>query len=93
MAIQARYRDVGIDARHDTGVARRDEHLRSPDYLDVKRYNITFTARRVKPSPRAISLVGALRSGTSRARRRSTSEIRATTRGLGPRAVLGDGCL
>lgn len=41
--------DVVIDASSiDTGVVRRDEHLRSADYLDVKRYpHITFTSRRV----------------------------------------------
>ncbi len=55
--------DVVIDASSiDTGVARRDEHLRTADYLDVKRYpSITFTARRVKIEPsRRFQVVGAL---------------------------------
>ena len=41
--------DVVIDASSiDTGVERRDEHLRSADYFDVGRYpHITFTSRRV----------------------------------------------
>ena len=45
--------DVVIDPSSiDTGVARRDEHLRSADYLDVKRYpHIAFTARRVVAEP------------------------------------------
>ena len=39
--------DVVIDASSiDTGVERRDQHLRCADYLDVSRHpNITFTAR------------------------------------------------
>jgi len=55
--------DVVIDASSiDTGVARRDEHLRSADYLDVKRYpGITFTSRRMKVEPTGrFQLVGAL---------------------------------
>lgn len=56
--------EVVIDASSiDTGVARRDEHLRSADYLEVKRYPIiTFSARRVKVEPSGRYLVvGALR--------------------------------
>lgn len=55
--------DVVIDASSiDTGVARRDEHLRSADYLDVKRYpNITFTERRLRAEPDGrLHVVGAL---------------------------------
>jgi polyisoprenoid-binding protein YceI len=46
--------DVFIDASSiDTGVARRDAHLRAADFLDVRRYpDITFRARRVT-APRA----------------------------------------
>ena len=55
--------DVVIDASSiDTGVARRDEHLRSVDYLDVERTpGITFTSGRVKAEPHGrIQIVGAL---------------------------------
>jgi polyisoprenoid-binding protein YceI len=55
--------DVVIDASSiDTGVARRDEHLRSADYFDVKRYpDITFTAQRVHTEPEGrLRVVGAL---------------------------------
>jgi len=45
--------EVVIDASSiDTGVLRRDKHLRSEDYLDVKRYpDITFISRRVHAEP------------------------------------------
>lgn len=55
--------DVVIAAASiDTGVARRDRHLRSADYLHVTRYpTITFTARQVKAEPDArLRVVGAL---------------------------------
>jgi polyisoprenoid-binding protein YceI len=55
--------DVVIDASSiDTGVARRDDHLRGADYLDVSRYrNIIFTARRVSAEPDGrLRVVGAL---------------------------------
>ena len=55
--------DIVIDASSiDTGVVRRDEHLRSADYLDVKRYpDITFTAQRVHAEPEGrLRVVGAL---------------------------------
>ena len=45
--------DVVIDASSiDTGIARRDRHLRSADYLDVNRYpEIVFTSRGVSAAP------------------------------------------
>jgi polyisoprenoid-binding protein YceI len=45
--------DVVIDASSiDTGVVRRDDHLRSADYLEVDRYpNIIFSARHVSAEP------------------------------------------
>lgn len=55
--------DVVIDAASiDTGVVRRDEHLRSADYLDVNRYpRIAFTARGVVAEPDGhLRVVGAL---------------------------------
>jgi polyisoprenoid-binding protein YceI len=55
--------DVVIDAASiDTGVVRRDDHLRSADYLDVNRYpNIIFSARRVSAEPDgSLRVVGAL---------------------------------
>jgi len=54
---------VVIDASSiDTGVVRRDDHLRSADYLDVSRYpDITFTARRVDVEPGGrLRVVGSL---------------------------------
>jgi len=55
--------DVVIDATSiDTGVARRDEQLRTADYLDVNRYpHIAFTSRRVVAEPGGqLRVVGAL---------------------------------
>jgi polyisoprenoid-binding protein YceI len=55
--------DVVIDAASiDTGVARRDDHLRSAEFLDVNRYpNIIFSARRVSAEPDgSLRVVGAL---------------------------------
>jgi polyisoprenoid-binding protein YceI len=55
--------DVVIDASSiDTGVARRDEHLRSADYFDVKRNpEITFTSRLVSAGADGrLRVVGAL---------------------------------
>lgn len=55
--------DIVIDASSiETGVARRDRHLRSADYLDVERYpDITFTLRRVQAEPEGhLRVVGAL---------------------------------
>jgi len=55
--------DAVIDASSiDTGVVRRDQHLRSSDYFDVTRYpQITFTARHVSADPEGrLRVVGAL---------------------------------
>lgn len=55
--------DAVIDASSiDTGVARRDQHLRSAEYLDVNCYpRITFTARHVSADPDGgLRVVGAL---------------------------------
>ena len=54
---------VVIDASSiDTGVVRRDEHLRSADYLDANRHPyITFTSHRVNAEPDGrLRVVGAL---------------------------------
>ncbi|MDA1183736.1 MAG: YceI family protein [Acidobacteria bacterium] len=53
--------DVTIDVSTvDTGVAPRDEHLRSADFFEVERYPVmTFTSKRVEPaSPGRFRLVG-----------------------------------
>jgi polyisoprenoid-binding protein YceI len=44
--------DVTIDAASiATGVAKRDEHLRSPEFLDTAKYpTITFRSRKVEPA-------------------------------------------
>lgn len=55
--------DVVIDASSiNTGIARRDAHLRSADFLDVERYpNITFSSRRVSAEREGrLRVVGAL---------------------------------
>jgi len=55
--------DVVIDASSiDTGVVRRDEHLRSADYLGVNRHpHITFAARGATTEPdRRLRVVGEL---------------------------------
>src|SRR5712671_2364366 len=52
-----------IDASSiDTGVADRDAHLKSPDFLDVERYpELRFVGKRVKPrSDTDIDVVGDL---------------------------------
>lgn len=43
--------NVTIDATSiDTGVAKRDEHLRTPEFFDVAKYpSITFISRKVAP--------------------------------------------
>ena len=78
--------DVVIDASSiDTGVARRDRHLRSADYLDVKRYpDITFTSQRVHAEPEGhLRVVGAL---TMRGVTREVAiEIESLSRAEGPR--------
>lgn len=55
--------DVVIDASSiDTGVVRRDDHLRSAEYFDVRRYpTITFRGQRVNARPEGrLQVVGAL---------------------------------
>lgn len=64
---------VEIDAASiDTGVAQRDEHLRSPDFLDVAQFpQITFRSRRVE---------GAAKEEGDRFRVTGDLTIRDTTR-------------
>jgi len=55
--------DVTIDATSiDTREPKRDEHLRSPDFLDVTKHPmITFRSRRAKPAgPGKFELIGDL---------------------------------
>lgn len=53
---------VVIDtASINTGIARRDEHLRSPDFFDVQKYpEMTFVGKQVIARGGAIQLVGDL---------------------------------
>ena len=55
--------EVDIDsASIETGVADRDNHLRSPDFLDVQKYpSLTYKSRRVEVlSPERLRVVGDL---------------------------------
>ncbi|GEJ58850.1 YceI family protein [Anaeromyxobacter diazotrophicus] len=55
--------EVAIDAASiDTGVADRDQHLRSPDFLDAQKYPaLTYKSRRVEVlSPERLRIVGDL---------------------------------
>ena len=55
--------EVAIDAASiDTGVGDRDNHLRSPDFLDAQKYpSITYKSRRVEAlSPERLRVVGDL---------------------------------
>jgi polyisoprenoid-binding protein YceI len=53
---------VSIDtASIDTGVAKRDEHLRSPDFFDVAKYPaMTFVARQVQKAGAGLKVSGDL---------------------------------
>ena len=66
----------------DTGNARRDTHLRSPDFFDSARHpDITFTADGVRPSGQGVAVTGIL---TVRGRTRPlTFEAAATIQGNG----------
>lgn len=45
----------------DTGVAKRDDHLKSPDFFDVKKYpKMKFESTEVSGSPEAFKLTGNL---------------------------------
>jgi polyisoprenoid-binding protein YceI len=45
----------------DTGVAKRDEHLRSPDFFDAAKFpNLTFTSTKVAGKPDSFKLTGDL---------------------------------
>jgi len=45
----------------DTGLAKRDEHLRSPDFFDVAKYpSLTFVSTLVKGKPDSFKLTGDL---------------------------------
>ena len=45
----------------DTGVAKRDEHLVSPDFFDAKKFpTLTFSSTEVKGTPEAFKLTGDL---------------------------------
>jgi polyisoprenoid-binding protein YceI len=45
----------------DTGIARRDEHLRSPAFFDSDKHpDITFTAHAARPAGQGVAVTGAL---------------------------------
>ncbi len=54
--------DVSIDAASvDTGVGDRDNHLRSPDFLDVEQFpTLVFTSTEVAPTVEGYMLTGDL---------------------------------
>jgi len=55
--------DVTIGAASiDTGVDKRDAHLKSADFFDVEKYpNLTFTSKQVKPAGKdTLTLIGDL---------------------------------
>jgi polyisoprenoid-binding protein YceI len=53
---------LSIDAATiDTDNAKRDEHLSSPDFLDVKKYpKITFVSESIAPSGNTVNVAGTL---------------------------------
>jgi polyisoprenoid-binding protein YceI len=53
---------VNIDsASIDTANAKRDEHLSSPDFFDVKKYpKISFVSDKVMPTPSGLEVTGTL---------------------------------
>jgi polyisoprenoid-binding protein YceI len=45
----------------DTGVTKRDDHLRSPDFFDVKKYpKMTFESTEIKGTPESFKMTGKL---------------------------------
>lgn len=54
--------NVTIDAASiNTGIEKRDEHLKSPDFFDVQKYpNITFASKSVKKSGDGMTILGDL---------------------------------
>jgi polyisoprenoid-binding protein YceI len=54
--------EVGVNvASVDTGVAQRDEHLRSPDFFDAKKFpRMTFVSTEIKGKIESFELIGDL---------------------------------
>lgn len=54
--------ETQIDAASiDTGMAKRDEHLKSPDFLDVKKFpTVTFKSKKVSVDGSALKILGDL---------------------------------
>src|SRR6185312_12021903 len=51
---------VGVNSI-DTGTVKRDDHLRSPDFFDVKKYpKMTFVSTGIKGTPDSFKLEGKL---------------------------------
>jgi polyisoprenoid-binding protein YceI len=59
---QASQVEAKIDLKSiDTGVAKRDDHLRSPDFFDVKKHpNMTFKSTAIEGEPASFKLTGDL---------------------------------
>lgn len=73
---------VGIDAASiQTREAKRDEHLRSPDFFDVEKHpRITFESREVRQTRDGYALIGDLTiRGTTRQVTLDVSEVTAET--------------
>lgn len=46
----------------DTGVTKRDDHLKSPDFFDAKKYpKLTFTSSKITRTEDALTIVGTLK--------------------------------
>ena len=73
----------------DTGVAKRDDHLKSPDFFDVKKFPaMTFQSTSIKGTPAAFKMTGDLTlHGVKKSVVFEGSYLGAVTDGYGKRKV------